>query len=293
MKLIECGVAVLALLLLAAPLQAEPLQAAPVKLWETDGFKGPESALPVPAEGFAYVSNIAGKPSEKNSKGFISKVALDDGKIIELEWAKGLNAPKGLALVNGLLYAADIDQLVAIDTKTGKIAARYAAPSAKFLNDVAADGAGRVYVSDSATSTIWRLADGTFEKWLDSKELNNVNGLLAQGDKLIIAPWGKRREDGSAEPARLLEVSLKDKTIRPLGNGEPIGNLDGIEPLDDSTYLVTEFMGGGLYRVDASGAAKLVLDLDQRTADIGYVRASRTVLIPMLRKDKLLAYRLQ
>ncbi|MCK5713749.1 MAG: hypothetical protein KAI25_13585, partial [Hyphomicrobiaceae bacterium] len=87
MKLIECGVAVLALLLLAAPLQAEPLQAAPVKLWETDGFKGPESALPVPAEGFAYVSNIAGKPSEKNGKGFISKVTLDAGKIIELEWA--------------------------------------------------------------------------------------------------------------------------------------------------------------------------------------------------------------
>jgi hypothetical protein len=52
-------------------------------------------------------------------------------------------------------------------------------------------------------------------------------------------------------------------------------------------------MGGGLYRVDASGAAKLVLDLDQSTADIGYVPASRTVLIPMLRKDKLLAYRLQ
>ena len=91
----------------------------------------------------------------------------------------------------------------------------------------------------------------------------------------------------------MLEVSLKDKTIRPLGNGEPIGNLDGIEPLDDTTYLVTEFMGGGLYRVDASGAAKLVLDLDQSTADIGYVPASRTVLIPMLRKDKLLAYRLQ
>lgn len=288
MKSIAFGLAVLALLVLAAPSQAEP-----VKLWETTGFKGPESALPVPAEGFAYVSNVAGKPTEKNGNGFISKVALEDGKIIELEWAKGMNAPKGLALAGGLLYTSDIDEFVAIDTKTGKIAARYAAPGAKFLNDVTADSTGRVYVSDTGTSAIWRLADGKFEKWLESKDLNNVNGLLAHGDKLIIAPWGKRREDGSAEPARLLEVSLKDKTIRPLGDGEPIGNLDGVEPFDASAYLVTEFMGGGLYRVDTSGAAKLMIDLDQSTADIGYVPATRTVLIPMLRKDKLLAYRLE
>jgi len=288
MKSIGLGLLVLALFVSVAPLRAEP-----VKLWETTGFKGPESALPVPAEGFAYVSNIAGNVAEKSGDGFISKVALGDGKIIKLKWATGLDAPKGLALANGLLYTADIDQLVAIDTKTGKIAGRYDAPGAKFLNDVTADSDGRVYVSDSTTSTIWRLANGKLAKWLDSKELNNVNGVLAHGDKLIVAPWGKRREDGSAEPARLLEVSLKDKTIRPLGNGKPIGNLDGVEPFDGTSYLVTEFIGGGLYRVDASGAAKLLLDLDQSTADIGYIPATRTVLIPMLRKDKLLAYRLK
>ncbi len=288
MKSIQPGLTILALLVLVAPLQAEP-----VKLWETAGFKGPESALPVAAEGFVYVSNVAGKPTEKNGNGFISKVALADGKIIELEWAKGMNAPKGLALADGLLYTSDIDKLVAIDTRTGKIAARYAAAGAKFLNDVTADNSGRVYVSDSGTSAIWRLADGKFEKWLESKDLNNVNGLLAQGDKLIIAPWGKGREDGSAEPARLLMVSLKDKTVRPLGDGAPIGNLDGVEPFDASNYLVTEFMGGGLYRVNISGAAELMIDLDQSSADIGYVPATHIVLIPMLRKDKLLAYRLK
>jgi len=288
MKSIGLGLAVLTLFVSAVSLRAEP-----VKLWETTGFKGPESALPVPAEGFAYVSNIAGNITEKSGDGFISKVALDDGQILELEWAKGLDAPKGLALANGLLYAADIDRLVAIDTKTGKISARYDALGAKFLNDVTVDNEGLVYVSDSTTSTIWRLADGKFEKWLDSKQLNNVNGLLAQGGKLIIAPWGKRREDGSAEPAHLLEVSLKDKTIRPLGNGRPIGNLDGVEPFDGSSYLVTDFIGGGLYRVDSSGATKLLLDLDQSTADIGYIPETRTVLIPMLRKDTLLAYRLK
>src|SRR5450755_4425877 len=71
---------------------------APVKLWETTGLKTPESALPVPAEGFAYVSNIAGKPTDKDGNGFISKVSLKDGKLIEPKWVTGLDAPKGLAL---------------------------------------------------------------------------------------------------------------------------------------------------------------------------------------------------
>ena len=162
----------------------------PVKLWETTGLKTPESALPDPTGTFAYVSNINGKPTDKDGNGFISKVSLKDGKIIELAWAKGLDAPKGMALANGHLYAADIDQLVEIDPANGKIVARYDAPGAKFLNDVAADGEGRIYVSDSSTSTIWRLAGGKFEKWMEGEALKFPNGLHVDGDKLIIAAWG-------------------------------------------------------------------------------------------------------
>ena len=117
--------------------------AQPTVLWETSGLKTPESALPVPAEGFAYVSNVAGKPTDKDGNGFISKVSLADGKIIALEWAKGLDAPKGLALAGGKLYAADIDKLVEIDAGSGKILARYDAPGSQFLNDVAAAPDGK------------------------------------------------------------------------------------------------------------------------------------------------------
>ena len=102
----------------------------------------------MPAEGIAYVSNVAGKPTDKDGNGFISKISLKDGKVVTLEWATGLDAPKGLALVGDTLYAADIDKLAEINTKTGKIVALHDAPGATFLNDVAADGKGNVYVSD-------------------------------------------------------------------------------------------------------------------------------------------------
>ena len=205
----------MAMALMAASAVLAGAYAQPVVLWETTGLKTPESALPVPAEGFAYVSNVAGNPTDKDGNGFISKVSLADGKIIALEWAKGMDAPKGLALAGGKLYTADIDKLVEIDPKTGKILAKYDAPGATFLNDVAVDAKGDVYVSDSNTSTIWRLAGGKLEKWIDDPALKFPNGLYVDGDKLIVAAWGAPGTSATrtSEPANLLAISLADKKI--------------------------------------------------------------------------------
>jgi hypothetical protein len=55
------------------------------KLWETpDDLKNPESVLYAPKQDILFVSNIDGKPDEKDQKGFISKVSPSNGSIIEL-----------------------------------------------------------------------------------------------------------------------------------------------------------------------------------------------------------------
>jgi DNA-binding beta-propeller fold protein YncE len=284
---------VLAVGLLAAGLAAQAAAAEPAVLWETSGLKTPESALPVPAEGFAYVSNVAGGPTDKDGNGFISKVALADGKIIALEWAKGLDGPKGLALSGDKLYAADIDKLAEIDTKTGKVVTKYEAPGATFLNDVTADAKGDVYVTDSNTSTIWRLSGGKFEKWLETPDLKFPNGIKAEGDKLIIAAWGPPGTTTlEAKPANLLTVNIADKKIDDLGDGAPVGNLDGLEPYGDD-YIVTDWVAGKVFRIAKSGKADVLLALKQGTADIGYVPEQKLLLIPMMASDKLVAYKLQ
>jgi hypothetical protein len=282
-----------AALALAAGL-ATSASSAPVEVWQTTGLKHPESALPDPTATFAYVSNVNGQPLDHDGNGFISKVSLKDGNVLKLEWAKGLDAPKGLALANGHLYAADIDKLVEIDAGDGNILARYDAPGSVFLNDVAAGPDGTVFVSDSSASAIWRLQNGKLEKWLEGEQLKYPNGLHVMGDKLIIAAWGAPGTSGqNPAPANLLEVSLADKTVRDLGDGKPVGNLDGVEPLDAKGFLVSDWVAGGLYRIDASGKAELLLKLNQGSADIGYVPAEHLVLIPMMLDDKLVAYRLQ
>ncbi|HZP08946.1 hypothetical protein [Methyloceanibacter sp.] len=268
-------------------------QAAPKLLWETKGLAQPESVVVDPATGAIYVSNIVGAVMQKDGNGFIAKLS-GEGKIVTRQWVKGLDAPTGLALYDRTLYVADIDQLIAINAASGEIVKRYPAKGATFLNDVAVDAEGTVYVSDTPTNTIWRLKDGSFEPWLANDKLNGPNGLLVQGDALIVASLGKIPSVGQKqELAGLSVVSLKDQSVAPLGNGKPIGNLDGLALLQPGVFLVTDWAAGALYRVDSKGKAELLIDLNQGSADLAYLPDKKVALIPMMLDNSLVAYRLE
>jgi len=267
-------------------------EAAPKLLWETKGLAQPESVVVDPATGAIYVSNIVGAVMQKDGNGFIAKLN-GDGKVMTRQWVKGLDAPTGLALHDRTLYVADVDQLVEINAASGEIIKRYPANGATFLNDVAVDPEGTVYVSDTPTNTIWRLKDGSFEPWLANNKLNGPNGLLVQGDTLIVASLGRIPSVGQKqELAGLSQISLKDQSVSPLGNGQPIGNLDGLELLQPGVYLVTDWAAGALYRVDAKGKAERLIDLNQGSADLTYLPDKKIVLIPMMLDNSLVAYRL-
>ncbi|MGE3230551.1 MAG: SMP-30/gluconolactonase/LRE family protein [Hyphomicrobium sp.] len=262
----------------------------PTKLWEATGFKEPESAAIDPLDGVIYVSNVAGSPVDRDGNGYISKLTLD-GKVTAAEWVTGLDSPKGVLLIDDRLYVADLDNLVEIDTTTGTIAARHAAPGAKILNGISADSEGRIYVSDWTGNAIWRLADGTFEKWLESDELKNPNGVLVDGDKLIVAAWGKAEADFSTKvPGNLIAVSLADKTITSLGS-KPVGNLDGIVAFDSGTYVVTDWVAGKVFKVTHAGDATEYLSISQGTADLDYDAASHLAVIPVMASNKVVAYK--
>ncbi len=264
-----------------------------VKLWETAGFKNPESAHFDSGTGILYVSNVNGEATAKDGNGFISKVT-PDGKVVALEWVTGLDAPKGLAHAGGKLYAADIDKLVEIDIASGKVSNTYAAKDAKFLNDVAADESGNIYVSDMATNTIWRLSGGAFDVFLKDDKLQSPNGLLVEGDTLLVAAWGVMT-DGMATkvPGQLLKVSLKDKSITSQGDGSPIGNLDGLEPFGDGAYLVSDWMAGKVIRIGRKGKARVLADLGQGTADLGYDPKTATAFIPQMKTGMLYGYKIE
>lgn len=265
---------------------------APELLWETKGLAQPESVVEDPATGVIYVSNINGAVMQKDGNGFISRLTAD-GKMLERQWVKGLNSPTGLALHDRTLYAADVDQLIEINAASGEILKRYDAKGAVFLNDVVVDDDGTVYVSDTPMNTIWRLKDGSFEPWLANDALNGPNGLLVQGNTLIVASLGKIQSQGQKkELGTLLAVSLDDQKVSKVGKGELIGNLDGLQAIQPGVYLVTDWAQGALYRVDAKGKVDELIDLNQGSADLSYLPGKKMLLIPMMLDNSLVAYRL-
>ncbi|MGB8160793.1 MAG: hypothetical protein WCE93_11665 [Nitrososphaeraceae archaeon] len=274
------------------------------KLWETtNDLKNPESVAYAPKQNVLFVSNLNGKPTEKDQNGFISKVSLSNGSIIELNWVTGLNAPKGVAISdnnNSKLYVSDITDLVEIDIDNGKIMKRFNAPGSAFLNDVVSDNQGNIYVSDTITNTIYKLDannnTSSLQAWLQTPQLNGPNGLHVDNtkNKLIVASLGDMSKPG----AGIEVVDLKSKTITTLGKEgttSPFGGLDGIESdTTDTHYYVTDNPAGKVYIVNANGTGYgTLIDLHtQGSADLEFIPSQSTIIIPLMQDNKLVAYKL-
>ena len=264
----------------------------PKLLFEVKGLEQPESVIQDPATGAIYVSNIAGAIMQKDGNGFIAKLK-PDGTLIARQWIKGLNAPTGMALHDRTLYVVDVDELIEINVASGEIVKRYPAKGAIFLNDVAVDEDGNVYASDTPMNTIWRLKDGSFEPWFANDVLNGPNGLLVQGEKLIVASFGKLPGDGQKqELGGLLAVDLEKQAVSTIGNNDKLGNLDGLQALQPGVYLVTDWAAGGLYRIDAKGKFERLIKLGKGSADLIYLPDQKMALIPIMLSNSLVAYTL-
>lgn len=282
---------ILAVTLLCAVLAGPAVAAEPVKVWETPGFANPESVLWDADKKALYVSNVNGHPAEKDGNGYVSKLNAE-GKVVVERWITGLDAPKGMAVHKGRLYVSDIDRLAVVDTATGKLTKTYAAPDAKFLNDVAVDDKGAVYVSDMVGNAIWKLENGKFEKWLADPQLENPNGLKVEAGRLLVAAWGPMTGDGFAtsKPGALKAVSFSERMIRDLTPG--FGNLDGLEPDGKGGYLVSDWIKGGVFSVTRQGKVSKLLTLRQGSADIGTLPEQKLLLVPMMMDGVVAAYRL-
>jgi sugar lactone lactonase YvrE len=282
------------------------------KVWETlPVLKTPESVIYVPKYDILFVSNIDGKPDQKDQKGFISKVSLSNGSITELNWLTGLDAPKGMAIYNNSkLYVSDITDLVEIELGNGKITNRYNAPGSKFLNDVAVDNQGNIYVSDTGTNSIYILDRNlmnnnnnnnnstSLQIWLQSPKLDAPNGLYFndKNNKLIVTSNGA---DPEKPGGSIKVVNLQNRTITNLGkegSTSPIGILDGIE-LDATTgkhYYVTDNPAGKVYIINADGTGYgTLIDLGkQGSADLAFVLGQNMIIIPIMQDNNLVAYKL-
>jgi gluconolactonase len=251
------------------------------------GLKNPESVVVGPG-GRLYVSEIG----EFGTDG--------DGRILVIEgggtprpFASGLDDPKGLALRQGTLYVADKTRVMKVgpDGRTSVFAAADAFPQPpKFLNDVAFDPAGDLYVSDSGDiergggGAIFRIApDGrvsTVVTQADDPAFASPNGLLFErGGKLLVLDFST---------GQLLRLDTATKRSEKLAEG--FGGGDGLAMDAAGTLYLSDWKGGRTWKLDLRrpGATPEPYAASyQAAADLALSADGRDVLVPDMKAGTL------
>lgn len=252
------------------------------KKWETPAeLKVPESVFYDNARQAIYVSSVTGSPTDKDNTGFISKLSAD-GKIQILKWVVGLNAPKGLGVSGEFLYVSDINQVVKINLAEGSIVERIEIPGSQFLNDIATDKQGNVYVSDMNGDAIYVIRKGKYEVFVKSDKVKGVNGLYVAGDNLM-----------AGLQDRIVSVNLKTREVKDFILNT--GGIDGLVPDGSGNYLISDWLGN-IHLVSPGKERIKLLDTTPagvNAADIDFVIDRKLLLVPTFSDNRVVAYELK
>lgn len=247
------------------------------KLWESDTTLLVTESV-IPYNGTIYTSQINGQPWIKDGNGAIGTLTMS-GKVKNLKWITGLDAPKGLAVNGDWLYVADLKDVVVISISKNKIDHKITIADAVGLNDVTVDSKGVIYTTDSQNARVFKIEKDVPTLYLEG--LRGINGIKAIGDKLYILTGN----------AMMVADAAKNLTkFATLENGG-----DGIEPIGNGDFLVTAW-AGWLYYVKADGTKEVLLDThttkNRKTADIGYDAKTKIVYVPTFSANSIEAYKL-
>jgi len=267
---------VIGICLMLSNLQAQKL----TLKWKTDTLlRVPESVLFDHERKTLYVANIDGKPDAKDGAGFISKVNLE-GKIENLKWVTGLDAPKGMGLFKSKLYVADLSRVVVIDIPSGKISSKIEIEGAVFLNDITVDKKGSVFISDTRTGKIFTLQGDRAVVYFESTEFKGINGLLAEANDLYVLDFANGSNYKLSSDKKLNKFGVSSE------------GADGVVAYEKGGYFVSNWHGE-IYHMSPSGEAKRILDTkDQKisAADIEYDPKSKLLFVPTFFSNSVMAY---
>ena len=257
---------------------------------QIEGLQTPHGFVADPLGETYFISNVNGEPDALDNNGFITKID-QNGKISHLHFIQGgrdgivLHAPKGMAIVEDILYVVDIDTLRGFDKKTGKSAVMVSFAPVKStgqpiaLIDVASDDAGILYVSDASANTVYRVEAGkAFAVSVLARDaaLAGPSGLAWNGKskKLIAVSWNK---------GKIMEIA-PDGTISELVSNSffssRFSNLSGVDFDEFGSMYVSDFTAGKVWRIRPDMKFEVIAEYLSAPADLGIDRRNHLILVP-------------
>ncbi|MBX2079162.1 ATP-binding protein [Campylobacter peloridis] len=238
-----------------------------LEIQEIKGLSYPESVYV--DEDNVYVSNLGKElaPLSKDNDGFIARLSKD-GKIIENDFIKNLNAPKGMSKIGDILYIADIDVIYGFNVKNKKEVFKLPIENAVFLNDIAVLNDDILLISDTGTGFIHKifLKDKKYENFihLDPK-YGGPNGLLVDKNTLFVAGYDPSDKTGG----KIISIDVNTKEIKELS--DKVEQFDGIVYDKNKNLLISSWgknLQGYIYNLKDNKEVKLNLKDIKGPADI-------------------------
>ena len=248
------------------------------------GFNQPEAVRYDPDQDIYFVGNWGnGAPDAKDNNGYISRMT-PDGKIEQPQFIAGgkngvtLHAPRGMYIVGDTLWVVDADAVRGFNRKTGAplATANFSAYKLGFLNDVAA-GPDGVYVTDTGTNTIYRIAKGAVTVALQDKALGGPNGITwdAANRRFIVVPYGGDSVIFSWTPG--------SKTLTTLGKSSS-DKYDGVEVLAGGGILVSS-QGDSALHLFTGSTGRPIVRVGGAPADIAVDTKRNRVAVPFVARS--------
>jgi sugar lactone lactonase YvrE len=259
-------------------------QVAPLQ--KITGLKMPESVVQA-KDGRIFISEIG--EFGKDGDGQITVIDLHGKASI---FAKGLDDPKGLAIIGINLYVADKTKVLKISPDGSSrifVAASAFAATPQFLNDLEADPQGNLYVSDSGDimgsgkgGAIYKIdAAGKATLLIDGKQDVRVmapNGLLADdtGNVLIYVDFTS---------GILYSYNQKTKALTDIAEG--FGGGDGLAHHSNGTMYVSDWKNGKVFSVNRKNEVTLLKGGFQSAADIAITKDETYIMVPDMKAGEL------
>lgn len=258
-----------------------------------EGLAGPETVIYDDQADVYLVSNINGKPMEKDDDGFISRLS-PSGEMLELKWIDGskpevaLDSPMGMVLDRDTLYVADADAVRLFDRRTGIAKGSWKVPNPHFPNDVTLDDQGRVILTETGIKVephdILKVGDYAIYRF-DKKGKAET---LAKGDALQGPNGVKWTKDG------ILFVTFMGMAVEKLQGKKPVevaklpaSQCDGFVLLPDDTMLTGCWSSAAVYYVDRDRHAREVAGNLLTPAGLHYDLKRKVILVPLVTENQV------
>lgn len=246
------------------------------------GFSGPEAVRYDPDQDVYFVANFNGDAAG-DANGFISKVSAE-GVIESLEFMTGteeypLHGPRGMYIAGDILWAADADGLHGFNRMSGEQEEfiGFSDFETGFLNDVVVGAGGNLYVTDTGTSEVFVIENGTPALLVENLPAP-PNGIARDAENLLVlAPWG-----GSTE---FIALDISETGYTEYASAMSGGNFDGIEFLDGR--MIAASQADSSLHVLFDGEDQIAVHVPGRPADIGIDTERRRVAVPYIALDRV------